>query len=85
MMPPRTVPHIGLGGVEAYEKYSSRRLWVHEGGEEGPKGRGTAASAARNLRFLCVHFVLAAHVVALNCGKLSTQQAGQDGRMWHVA
>lgn len=40
--------------------------------------RGTNMAAAGILRFLCVHFVLAAHVVALNCEKLSTQQAASS-------
>lgn len=75
-----TVPHW-LSGA-AYEKYP---LCVWEGGGE----RGTNMAAAGILRFLCVHFVLAAHVVALNCGKLSTQQAACSMQqaacgMWHA-
>lgn len=57
---------IGLAG----QLMRSTHCVCGRGGE-----RGTNMAAAGILRFLCVHFVLAAHVVALNCGKLSTQQA----------
>lgn len=84
MMPCLDVCAAHRLGAETYEKYAvqgPRRLWAQEA-VSGGMGLAAGATAARNLRFLCVHFVhfvLAAHVVALNCGKLSTQQAA-----WHA-
>lgn len=58
------------------------------GGKRGLRGGGLLRLQHEICGFcVCgVHFVLAAHVVALNCGKLSTQQAGQGRAGWpHVA
>lgn len=72
---------IGLAGQLMR---STHCVWGGEG------ERGTNMAAAGIFRwFLCVHFVLAAHVVALHCGKLSTQQAACSKQhaassMWHA-
>lgn len=74
----------GSGGLR---KVQFETVMGTRGGRRGLRGGGLLRVQHEICGFcVCgVHFVLAAHVVALNCGKLSTQQAGQDGRMWHVA
>lgn len=88
VMPPRTVPPIGLGGVASLRKVQGETVMGTRRGGRGLRGDCCDCSTKFAV-FVCVcgvHFVLAAHVVALNCGKLSTQQAGWPHvacGMWH--
>lgn len=84
MMPPRTVPPIGLGGVASLRKVQGETVM---GTRRGGRGVDCCDCSTKFAVFVCVcaASILYLLLTLLHLIVESCQRSRQDGRMWHVA